>query len=153
MKPWFSLFSFSQRKALDLGFNNENIWDRAGESCKVPSVFLLDPSAFSLYWEGERDAFSSACVAQGCGWRGGGGGSSHKCPSCRPSLLPGGGAQRSSRGLIPARLLSARNQPWVCIVHTRDGRRVNSAIGGYNHFSVEMSNKAFIFLLKSKKKK
>lgn len=75
------------------------------------------------------------------------------CPSSGSLLLPKGGAQRSSGGLITTRLLLADNQPWSCRVHTRDGHRMNSAMGGGNHFSVEMSHKAFIFLLKSKKRK
>lgn len=124
-----------------------------GASCKVPSIFFLDPHAVSLYREGERGAFSSACAAQGCGrrrWQ-----RSQRCARALPagtSSRPGAGAQRGSRGLTTVRLLSARNKPWACIVHkewTQDeqcNRRMQSLL-------VEMANKAFLFLLKSKEKK
>lgn len=61
-----------------------------GASCKVPSVFLLDPNALSLYQEGARGLHSAARV-----WpTDAAGGHGHQpvlVPFQRALLLPGVG--------------------------------------------------------------
>lgn len=74
-----------------------------GASCKVPSMFLLDPNAFSLYREGEGGVWQCVC---GPGMRLAGAEAAVtklcSCPSSWQLLLPGG-AQGSLGGLITAK--------------------------------------------------
>lgn len=127
------------------------MWDQLVHLAELPPF----SSSTQTYPHGpgkDGGMYSALCVPRDAA---GGGGIGHKVvlsPFRLAPLLPWSGAQRSHGDLITVRLSLVCKKPRDHVVHTGNGHGMNSAIGRCSHFSVEMSNKAFIFLFKSKKK-